>query len=102
PVQLRLPTTSPLHAPLPICSSGVTLDRYCGSGITTVAFAAAQVMSGMEDLVIAGGTEMMSMPRNRGGDGPPMMDSGNLRLRAKQDRKSTRLNSSHVKIAYAS
>ena len=72
-----------LDAGYDIRSSGVTLDRYCGSGITTVAFAAAQVMSGMEDLVIAGGTEMMSMPRNRGGDGPPMMDSGNLRLRAK-------------------
>ncbi len=72
-----------LDAGYDIRSSGVTLDRYCGSGITSVAFAAAQVMSGMEDLVIAGGTEMMSMPRNRGGDGPPMMDSGNLRLRAK-------------------
>ena len=72
-----------LDAGYDIRSSGVTLDRYCGSGITTVAFAAAQVMSGMEDLVVAGGTEMMSMPRNRGGDGPPMMDSGNLRLRAK-------------------
>lgn len=72
-----------LDAGYDIRSSGVTLDRYCGSGITTVAFGAAQVMSGMEDLVVAGGTEMMSMPRNRGGDGPPMMDSGNLRLRAK-------------------
>ncbi len=72
-----------LDAGYDIRSSGVTLDRYCGSGITTVAFGAAQIMSGMEDLVIAGGTEMMSMPRNRGGDGPPMMDSGNLRLRAK-------------------
>ncbi|WP_293863717.1 hypothetical protein [Sphingomonas sp. 67-36] len=40
--------------------SGVTLDRFCGGGITAVNFAAAQVMSGMEDLVIAGGTEMMS------------------------------------------
>ncbi len=72
-----------LDAGYDIRSSGVTLDRYCGSGITSVAFAAAQVMSGMEDLVVAGGTEMMSMPRNRGSDGPPMMDSGNLRLRAK-------------------
>jgi acetyl-CoA C-acetyltransferase len=72
-----------LDAGYDIRSSGVTLDRYCGSGITTVAFAAAQVMSGMEELVVAGGTEMMSMQRNRGGDGPPMMDSGNLRLRAK-------------------
>ena len=41
-------------------ASGVTLDRFCGSGITTVNFAAASVMSGMEDVVIAGGTEMMS------------------------------------------
>ncbi len=40
--------------------SGVTLDRFCGSGLTAVALAAAQAMSGMEDLVIAGGTEMMS------------------------------------------
>ena len=36
------------------------LDRFCGSGITTVSLAAAQIMSGMEDLVIAGGAEMMS------------------------------------------
>jgi len=41
--------------------SGVTLDRACGGGITTVNFAAAQIMSGMEDLVIAGGTDMMSL-----------------------------------------
>ncbi len=72
-----------LDAGYDVRSSGVTLDRYCGSGITAVAFGAAQVMSGMEDLVVAGGTEMMSMPRNRGGDGAPMMDSGNLRLRAR-------------------
>jgi acetyl-CoA C-acetyltransferase len=40
--------------------SGVTLNRYCGSGLTAANIAAAQVMSGMEDLLIAGGTEMMS------------------------------------------
>jgi acetyl-CoA C-acetyltransferase len=40
--------------------SGVTLDRFCGSGLTATNFAAAEIMSGMEDLVIAGGTEMMS------------------------------------------
>ena len=64
-------------------ASGVTLDRFCGSGITTVNMAAATIMSGMEDLVVSGGTEMMSMPGRRGGDGPPVMDNGNLRLRAK-------------------
>ncbi|MBP6900412.1 MAG: acetyl-CoA C-acetyltransferase [Burkholderiaceae bacterium] len=63
-------------------SSGVTLDRFCGSGITTVNLAAASIMSGMEDLVIAGGTEMMSMTATLR-DGPSFMDSGNLRLRAR-------------------
>ena len=62
-------------------SSGMTLDRFCGSGITTVNLAAASIMSGMEDLVIAGGTEMMSMTATLR-DGPGFMDSGNLRLRA--------------------
>ena len=66
---------------------GVTLDRFCGSGITAVNLAAAQIMSGMEDLVIAGGTEMMSYtassaPPRDPDAGPMLMDSGNLRLRA--------------------
>ncbi len=62
-------------------ASGVTLDRFCGSGISAVAIAAASILSGMEDLVIAGGTEMMSMPRP-GEGGAPVLDQGNLRLRA--------------------
>ena len=61
-------------------SSAVTLDRFCGSGITTVNIAAASILSGMEDLVIAGGTEMMSMTATLR-DGPGLLDSGNLRLR---------------------
>src|ERR1700761_7861567 len=65
-------------------ASGVTLDRFCGSGITSVNLAAAQIMSGMEDLVIAGGTEMMSFTAATADpSAPPMMDSGNLRLRAR-------------------
>jgi acetyl-CoA C-acetyltransferase len=71
-----------LDAGYDIRASGVTLDRFCGSGITTVSLGAATIMSGFEDLVIAGGTEMMSMPGRRTDDGPLMMDSGNLRLRA--------------------
>src|SRR5215469_6420315 len=63
-------------------ASGVTLDRFCGSGITSVNMAAASIMAGLEDLVIAGGTEMMSMEGRRG-QSPMMMDAGNLRLRAK-------------------
>src|SRR4051794_1018720 len=73
---------SALDAGYDIRASGVTLDRFCGSGITTVNMAAASIMSGQEDLMIAGGTEKMSMQVRRG-DGPMMMDSGNLRLRAR-------------------
>ncbi len=73
-----------LDAGYDIRASGVTLDRFCGSGITTVNLAAAQIMSGMEDLVIAGGTEMMSYTSATAPQGGPMlMDGGNLRLRAR-------------------
>ncbi len=76
-----------LDAGYDIKASGVTLDRYCGSGITAVNLAAAQIMSGMEDLVIAGGCEMMSYtsssaPKPDPEAGPMLMDSGNLHLRA--------------------
>ena len=71
-----------LNAGYDVRSSGVTLDRFCGSGITTVNLAAAQIMSGMEDLVIAGGTEMMSYHGQIADPAqPPMIDSGNLELR---------------------
>src|SRR5580700_559813 len=49
-----------LDAGFDIRVSGVTLDRFCGSGLTATSMAAAQIKSGMEDLLIAGGTEMMS------------------------------------------
>jgi acetyl-CoA C-acetyltransferase len=63
-------------------SSGMTLDRFCGGGITAVNLAAASIMSGMEDLIVAGGTEMMSYTNSLPASGPPMMDRGNERLRA--------------------
>lgn len=50
-----------LDAGYDIRASGVTLDRFCGSGLTAASLAAAQIKSGMEDLIIAGGTEMMSL-----------------------------------------
>jgi len=72
-----------LQAGYDVKSSGVTLDRFCGSGITTVNLAAAQIMSGMEDVVIAGGTEMMSYTSSIADPKtPPMLDGGNMELRA--------------------
>lgn len=48
--------------------AGVTLNRFCGSGLESVNLAAAKVMSGMEDLVVAGGLESMSRVK-MGSDG---------------------------------
>ena len=63
-------------------ASGVTLDRFCGSGITATNLAAANIMSGMEDVVIAGGCEMMSSyPANSVKNRSGILDSDNLRLR---------------------
>lgn len=73
---------SALDAGYDVRASAVTLDRFCGSGITSVNMAASSIMAGAEDLVIAGGCEMMSMEGRRG-SGPMMMDNGNLRLRAR-------------------
>ena len=71
-----------LSAGYDVKASGTTLDRFCGGGISSVNFAAASVMSGMEDCVIAGGTEMMSFTsahaaeQANAGLPPRMMGSG--------------------------
>ena len=69
-----------LDAGYDVRSSAVTLDRFCGSGITAVNMAASSIMSGMEDLCIGGGTEMMSGFGQVEGMSP-FLDSDNLRLR---------------------
>ncbi|MBB3860557.1 acetyl-CoA C-acetyltransferase [Novosphingobium hassiacum] len=79
---------SALAAGYDISASGTTLDRFCGGGITSVNLACASVMSGMEDCVIAGGTEMMSFQASHGaeqanaGFKPFGMGSGNMALDA--------------------
>jgi len=63
-------------------ASGVTLDRFCGSGITVTNLAAASVMAGLEDVVIAGGSEMMSSyAANQAKTRRPFLDAGNEILR---------------------
>ena len=52
-----------LDAGYAVTASGATLDRFCGSGITSANYAAHAVMAGMESLVVSGGTEMMSLPK---------------------------------------
>lgn len=72
---------SALAAGYDVRAAGVTLDRFCGSGITSVNLAAASIMSGMEDLVIAGGTEMMSNYGQHGNVPATFLDNNNLQLR---------------------
>ena len=50
-----------LAAGLPEAVPGVTVDRQCGSGQQAVSFAAMGVKSGVNDLVVAGGVQNMSM-----------------------------------------
>ncbi|MDZ4077249.1 acetyl-CoA C-acetyltransferase [Hydrocarboniphaga sp.] len=70
---------SALDAGYDFLAPGVSLDRFCGSGLTSVNMAAMGVMSGMQNLVVAGGVESMSHAATL----PPLlfMDSGNEHLR---------------------
>ena len=59
-----------LAAGWPNVVTGVSLNRFCGSGLQAVNFAAMGVASGMQDLVVGGGVESMSripMGSDRGG-----------------------------------
>jgi acetyl-CoA C-acetyltransferase len=68
-----------LAAGWPIGVSGVSLNRFCGSGLQAVIFAAMGVMSGVQKLVVAGGVESMSR-QPMGSDGAGT-DGGNVLLR---------------------
>ena len=46
---------------LPMDIPGVTVNRYCGSGVETIAMAIWKINAGMADCIIAGGTESMSL-----------------------------------------
>ncbi len=70
-----------LAADWPLEVTGVSLNRYCGSGLQAVNFAAMGVLSGMQQLVVAGGVESMSrVPMGTDGAG---LDGNNLHLRKK-------------------
>lgn len=46
---------------LPVSVPGLIVNRYCGSGLEAIAIAAARIHSGMNDIIIAGGAESMSL-----------------------------------------
>lgn len=50
-----------LRAGLPTNVSGITINRFCSSGLQTIAYGAQQIMVGGADVIIAGGVESMSL-----------------------------------------
>ena len=52
--------TSAVLSKLPIETAGTTVNRYCSSGLTTIAMAATQIQSGFANCIIAGGVESIS------------------------------------------
>jgi acetyl-CoA C-acetyltransferase len=60
PLSFNIARTAWLTAGLPLTVPGVTIDRMCGSSQQAIHFAAQGVMSGTQDVVIAGGVQTMS------------------------------------------
>jgi acetyl-CoA acyltransferase len=50
-----------LRAGLPVEVSALTINRFCSSGLQAIALAAERIMSGGSEIIVAGGTESMSM-----------------------------------------
>ncbi|MAZ87656.1 MAG: acetyl-CoA C-acyltransferase [Cellvibrionaceae bacterium] len=66
--------TSTLYHGWPTSIPGITVNRYCSSGIDAINFAAMKVMTGMNELVVAGGVEMMSRVAMLSDKPAPFMD----------------------------
>ena len=58
---LNVARIASLRAGIPVSASAVTVNRFCSSGLQAIAFAAERVMCGFSSVVIAGGTESMSL-----------------------------------------
>jgi acetyl-CoA acetyltransferase family protein len=50
-----------IRSKLPESVGGVSVNRYCGSGVETIAMAVSKIKAGMADCILAGGTESMSL-----------------------------------------
>lgn len=57
---LNVARLSVLRSGFPVEVPATTVNRFCSSGLQSIAMAAQAIMTGMEDVVIAGGVEMMS------------------------------------------
>jgi acetyl-CoA C-acetyltransferase len=53
-----------LRAGCPVTTAGITINRYCSSGLQTIAFAAQRIATGEGELYVAGGVESISCVQN--------------------------------------
>jgi len=58
---LNVARIASLRAGIPVEASAVTINRFCSSGLQSIAFAAERIMCGFAHAIVAGGTESMSM-----------------------------------------
>ena len=75
---LNVARIASLRAGVPVAASAVTVNRFCSSGLQSIAFAAERIMCGFTQSVVAGGTESMSMVPmggNKLAPNPALVDS---------------------------
>src|SRR5262249_1592358 len=61
---------SAIRAGMPVTVSGVTVNRFCSSGLQTIAMAAQRIIAGEADCIVAGGLESISLTQEGGRAGP--------------------------------
>jgi acetyl-CoA acyltransferase len=75
---LNVARIASLRAGVPVTASAVTINRFCSSGLQSIASGAERIMAGFATTVIAGGTESMSlipMGCNKVAPNPALVDS---------------------------
>jgi acetyl-CoA acyltransferase len=75
---LNVARIASLRAGIPVEASAVTVNRFCSSGLQAIAFGAERIMAGFADVVLAGGTESMSlvpMGGNKVSPNPHLVDT---------------------------
>src|SRR6187397_389795 len=75
---LNVARIASLRAGIPVSASAVTINRFCSSGLQSIAFAAERIMAGFAEAIVAGGTESMSlvpMGGHKPSPNPALVDS---------------------------
>jgi acetyl-CoA acyltransferase len=75
---LNVARIASLRAGLPVTAAAVTINRFCSSGLQSIAFAAERIMAGFATAIVAGGTESMSlvpMGGHKPSPNPTLVDS---------------------------